>query len=353
MPRAQLNERSALCLLAIADITPEKPWTEAGAPLIGITPIMEFAAVHYMDKPYAPNTRETIRRQTMHQFYDAGIALYNPDDPGRAVNSPKTVYQLSPEARALLRAFGSKAWPAALRTFGAQQRSLAERYAAARTMKEVPLKLADGRELRLSPGAHSELIGQIVDVFGARFAPGGTLLYVGDTGEKFGHFDEGALAALGVEVDSHGKMPDVVIHYTEPGWLLLCEAVTSHGPVDGKRHAELKELFKDATVGLVFVTAFPTRAIMARYLGEIAWETEVWCTESPTHIIHFNGERFLGPTKSEHQAPVVAERVGFEPTVRLLAHLISSQARSATPAPLRRPVYRQVAASGNEKELND
>jgi hypothetical protein len=90
-------------------------------------------------------------------------------------------------------------------------------------------------------------------------------------------------------------MPDVVIHYTKKNWLLLCEAVTSHGPVDGKRHGELKRLFKGCTAGLVFVTAFPSRAVMSRYLGEIAWETEVWCAEAPTHLIHFNGERFLGP----------------------------------------------------------
>jgi len=86
MPRGQQNERSALCLLAITDLTPEKSWADAGAPLIGITPIMEFAAAHYMDKPYAPNTRETIRRQTMHQFVRAGIALCNPDDPRAATH---------------------------------------------------------------------------------------------------------------------------------------------------------------------------------------------------------------------------------------------------------------------------
>jgi hypothetical protein len=231
----------------------------------------------------------------MHQFLAGGIALYNPDDPGRSVNSPNAVYQVSPEARALVRAFGSKAWPEALATFHAQQPNLAERYAAERVMKQVPLKLANGRELRLSPGSHSELIRQIVAVFGPRYAPGATVVYAGDTGEKFSYFDRTALEALRVNVDSHGKMPDVVIHDTDRNWLLLCEAVTSHGPVDGKRHEELKQLFGDSSAGLVFVTAFPTRAIMAKYLGDIAWETEVWCAESPTHLVHFNGERFLGP----------------------------------------------------------
>jgi len=295
MPRAQRNERSALCLLAIANVTPRKRWSAANAVPIGVTPIMEFAARHYMDEPYAPNTRETIRRQTMQQFRAAGIALYNPDDPARPVNSPKTVYMISPEALSLVRAYGTTRWPRALAAFRRQSKGLAERYAAAREMKHVPLKIAGGARSRLSPGAHSELIRQIVEVFGAQYAPGGTLLYAGDAGEKWSYFDESKLARLGVQMDAHGKMPDVVIHDTKRNWLLLCEAVTSHGPVDGKRHDELKKLFGKSKAGLVFVTAFPSRAVMARYIGQIAWETEVWCAETPTHLIHFNGARFLGP----------------------------------------------------------
>lgn len=295
MPSAQQNERSALCLLAITNLVPTKTWADAEAPLIGITPIMEFAARHYMKKPYAPNTRETIRRQSMHQFCDGGIALYNPDNPRRPVNSPRAAYQISPEARALVRSFGTKGWAKALTVFKKQRASLAERYAAARDLEHVPLKLANGVKVKLSPGAHSTLISQVVKVFGAHYAPGGVLLYAGDAGNKWGHFDKDGLTKLGVVVDTHGKMPDVVIHFTAKNWLLLCEAVTSHGPVDGKRQGELKKLFANSKAGLVFVTAFPTRAVMAKYLPKIAWETEVWCAEAPTHLIHFNGERFLGP----------------------------------------------------------
>src|ERR1700730_9345194 len=87
LPPAQQNERSALCLLALLDLRPHRKWAEAGKPLMGITPIMDWIRKHYKKK-YAPNTRETVRRETMHQFVDAGIALYNSDKPGRAVNSP-------------------------------------------------------------------------------------------------------------------------------------------------------------------------------------------------------------------------------------------------------------------------
>jgi type II restriction enzyme len=90
-------------------------------------------------------------------------------------------------------------------------------------------------------------------------------------------------------------MPDVVLYFSEKDWLILIESVTSHGPVDGKRHEELAQLFANSSAGLVYVTAFPDRAIMRKYLGDIAWETEVWVADAPTHLIHFNGVRFLGP----------------------------------------------------------
>jgi BsuBI/PstI restriction endonuclease domain/BsuBI/PstI restriction endonuclease HTH domain len=294
MPRAQRNERSALCLLALLNLTKGKSWAKAENPLVGITPMMEFARNHYA-KQYAPNTRETFRRQTMHQLVAAGIALYNPDNPTRPVNSPKAVYQIEADTLTLLRSFGTSAWNKNLETYLKTRQTLTARYAKEREMQKLPVKLATGERIRLSPGDHSELIKAIIEEFAPRFVPGGVLIYAGDTGEKWGYFDKVLLAKAGVVVDGHGKMPDVVLYYPEREWLVLVEAVTSHGPVDGKRHEELGRLFAGAKAGLVYVTAFPSRSVMARYLVEIAWETEVWCAEAPSHLIHFNGARFLGP----------------------------------------------------------
>jgi hypothetical protein len=298
MPRAQRNERSALCLLALLDLTPDKPWNAATDPLMGITPIMDWARLHY-DKPYAPNTRETFRRHTMHQFCNAGVALYNSDKLDRPVNSPKAVYQIEPAALKLLRSFGTAKWYDNLTAYLAERETLVAKYAMEREQNRIPVEFAVGKEITLSPGEHSELIRAIIKDFAPRFAPGSVLVYAGDTGEKWGYFDAALLADLGVDVDLHGKMPDVVLHFTEKNWLLLVESVTSHGPVDGKRHAELAKLFAGSTAGLVYVTAFPNRAIMGRYLGEIAWETEVWVADAPSHLIHFNGVRFLGPYSTE------------------------------------------------------
>ncbi|ENA1666725.1 restriction endonuclease [Escherichia coli] len=298
LPRAQQNERSALCLLALLNLTPGKAWADAENPLVGITPIMNWVREHY-GKVYAPNTRETFRRQSMHQFCAAGVALYNPDKPDRPVNSPKAVYQIEPAALSMLRTFGSPAWHDSLATYLAERETLVTRYAKEREQNRIPVEIAAGQQITLSPGEHSELIRAIIEDFAPRFAPGSVLVYAGDTGEKWGYFDAPLLAGLGVDVDSHGKMPDVVLHFTAKNWLLLVESVTSHGPVDGKRHAELARLFAGSTAGLVYVTAFPNRSIMGRYLGEIAWETEVWVADAPSHLIHFNGVRFLVPYSTE------------------------------------------------------
>lgn len=294
LPRAQQNERSALCLLSLLNLTPKRKWAEADNPLMGITPIMDWIRDHYK-KTYAPNTRETVRRQTMHQFVAAGIVFYNPDKPSRPVNSPAAVYQIEPAALTLLRSFDTRAWHKNLTAYLVERQTLVARYARERKQDLVPVQIEPGQKINLSPGEHSELIRAIIENFAPRFVPGAELIYAGDTGEKWGYFDAVLLAKLGVNVDTHGKMPDVVLFDPSRKWLVLVESVTSHGPVDGKRHAELAKLFADSTAGLVYVTAFPTRAIMSRYLGEIAWETEVWVADAPSHLIHFNGERFLGP----------------------------------------------------------
>ncbi|TVR16603.1 MAG: methyltransferase [Balneolaceae bacterium] len=293
LPKAQQNERSALTLLALVDIKPTDDWKNASDPLMGITPIMDFIAEHYGRK-YAPNTRETIRRQTMHQFVDAGISIQNPDDPLRPINSPNWVYQIESQTLELIRTFGTKEWNNKVSDFMQDYNSLAERYAKRRKMNKIPLKI-DGEELSLSPGTHSQLIKDIVEKFGPRYAPGGKVLYVGDTGSKLGYYDEKSFKELGLKFDNHGKFPDVVLYFKKKNWLLLIEAVTSHGPVNPKRLSELKKLFTESKAGLVYVTAFPDKQTMARYVSDISWETEVWVADSPSHLIHFDGDKFLGP----------------------------------------------------------
>ncbi|MBI5789647.1 MAG: hypothetical protein HZA78_12415 [Candidatus Schekmanbacteria bacterium] len=166
LPRAQQNERSALCLLALLNLTPDKSWAQSENPLMGITPVMDWARQHY-EKDYAPNTRETVRRQTMHQFVNAGIALYNPDKPSRPVNSPKAVYQIEPSALRLLRTFGTAAWHEKLTSYLADRKPLTIRYAKERKQNRIPVKITAGKKITLSPGEHSKLIRAIIEDFGS------------------------------------------------------------------------------------------------------------------------------------------------------------------------------------------
>lgn len=294
LPRAQTNVRSARTLLALLDLPADRPWSRAQDPELGVHDIMEWIGEHY-DFRYAENSRETIRRFTLHQFMQAAVVHSNADDPERAVNSPKSVYKIDSAVLALLRTHGTRKWKKSLQAYLGEVETLRERYRQERERNVLQVRIAPGLVVALTTGGQNPVIKAIAEEFCPQFVRQPRILYVGDAGAKTGHLDEAALAELGLKFDTHGRMPDVIVHDGERDWLVLIEAVTSHGPMDPKRIIELKELFAESRAGLVFVTAFPDRKTFGKYLTEIAWETEVWIAEDPTHMIHFDGERFLGP----------------------------------------------------------
>ena len=296
LPRAQINERTAYCLLALLNVTPDKTWRDSESPLVGITPMMDFTREHY-GKKYAPNTRETFRRFSMHQMVLAGIALYNPDKPDRPTNSPKAVYQISPAAIVVMKSYGSRKWAKNLAEFKRMASTLSAQYAKERQLDMVQVKVRKGLQVTLSPGRHNELIRAIIEEMAPRFLHGATLVYIGDTGDKWGFFDKELAAQIGLSIDEHGKMPDVVLWLADKGWLVLVESVTSHGPVDSKRRIELADLFATARGDKIYISAFPDKRTFARFAPDVAWETETWVADNPTHMVHFNGDKFLGPYK--------------------------------------------------------
>lgn len=294
MPKEQQNQISALCFLALLDIKPHQSWKDAKERMMGITPIMKWSFENYKIY-YAQNTREDFRKGSIHQFIEAAIALENPDKPDRPKNSPKFGYQIESHVLNLVSSFGTDDYQSKLKKYLSTRTSLIDTYERARAMHMVPLNLPDGQVINLSAGEHSILIKEIIESFAPRFIPSGIPLYAGDTGDKHGLFNQEYLKSLNIVLDGHGKLPDVVIHDPNRNWLFLIESVTSTGPVDHKRYLELKRLFKKCSAGLVFVSAFPNRKMYAKFSSKIAWETEVWISEHPTHMIHLNGTRFMGP----------------------------------------------------------
>lgn len=174
-------------------------------------------------------------------------------------------------------------------------KTLERRHGREREMPRIPVILSNSENINLLPGRQNILIQKVLADFCALYTPAGRVLYISLAKVKWAYFDTDALRTLGVEIEEHGKMPDVVVHHVEKNWLFLIEAVTSHGPVSPKRHQELIKLFAGSKLDLVFVTAFLDRRTMTKYLNDISWETEAWFAESPTHLLHFNGKRFLGP----------------------------------------------------------
>ncbi len=290
----QSNEVAGYTLLACLDLKPGQSWSETAAPLRGITPIIDFVATVYGVR-YAPNTRETIRDEAVKYFVESGLLLRNPDDPARPTNSGKTVYQFEAHALELVRAFDALEWSGKLKAYLASRDRIRKELERDRKLARIPVNLPSGKTVTISPGGQNPLIKTVIEEFCPRFVSGGTVLYIGDAEDKFLHLDAEYLQRLGVAIPAPAKMPDVVVHDTRRNWLLLIEAVTSAGPVDRKRRRELKDLFSGCKACLVFVTAFANREAMRSFLTQLSWETEVWIAEDPDHLIHFNGERFLGP----------------------------------------------------------
>ena len=293
-PRQQQNERSALTLLALAGLQERSRWAVTKQPLLRIVDIMSWMREKY-GKDYAPNSRETIRRQTIHQFEQARIVDRNPDDPKRATNSGDTNYQLNREAVKVLRAFGTDSFSKYCEEFLHQHGTLTAAYSRSRNLLKVGVTLPNGNKIELSPGVHNVLQKHVLQEFAPRFAPGCMVLYVGDTAEKRLVVATEKLKELGIPVINHDKLPDVVLYDENKQWLFLIEAVTSHGPVSPKRHAELESTLMDCKAGRVYVTAFLDFSGFKKYASEIVWESEVWIADVPDHMIHFNGDKFLGP----------------------------------------------------------
>lgn len=289
MPKAQQADICCYVILAMAGIKSDMQWKEATNDWIRIHDIIQFANSYY-GTTYAENSRETFRKQALHHFRTAALV----EDNGKATNSPNYRYRLTEETLQMLRVRDTIEWQPSLRRFLHYHQSLIEMYASKKKMSMMPVKI-NGQDFSFSPGKHNELQKAIIEEFAPRFAPNSECLYVGDTIEKDLVKNVEKLTKLGFEITLHDKMPDVVLYREDKDWLYFVESVTSVGPMDPKRILEITEMTKDVTAGKIFVTAFLDFKTYKRFSENLAWETEVWIAEMPEHMIHLNGDKFLGP----------------------------------------------------------
>lgn len=291
MPKPQQADICALSILAMAGIKPDDDWKDATNEWIRIHDIIAFSNQYY-GTTYAENSRETFRKRAIHRFRTAALI----EDNGKATNSPNYRYRITNETLKVIKAWRSNNAETQMKRFLAYHEKLVDIYASKKKMTMMPVKI-NGSDFHFSAGKHNVLQKAIIEEFAPRFAPGSECLYVGDTIEKDLVKDKDKLRALGFSITLHDKMPDVVLYREDEDWIYFIESVTSVGPMDSKRIIEITDMTKDVKSGKIFVTAFLDFATYKKFASSLAWETEVWIADMPDHMIHLNGDKFLGPRK--------------------------------------------------------
>lgn len=289
MPEKQQADLCCYALLAMAKVKEEDPWQAATNEWIRIHDIIQFVGENY-GVTYAENSRETFRKQALHHFRTAALI----EDNGKATNSPNYGYRLTKETLEMVQRMDGNKENSAIKQFVANHEKLVDMYASKKEMTKMPVKI-NNRELTFSLGKHNELQKAIIEEFAPRFAPNSECLYVGDTIEKNLVKNVEKLKELGFEITLHDKMPDVVLYREDKDWIYFIESVTSVGPMDPKRIIEISEMTKNVTAGKIYVTAFQNFNGFKKFSDGLAWETEVWISDMPDHMIHLNGDRFMGP----------------------------------------------------------
>ena len=291
MPKAQQADLCAYTLLALLNIKEKSKWNTATNEYIRIHDIMEFIKQNY-GVAYAENSRETFRKQAMHHFRIAALI----EDNLKATNSPNYRYRITIEALNLIKKYGTKDWNKELAKYLKNHKKLISIYENKRNLTKIPVKI-NGENFEFSTGKHNELQKAIIEEFAPRFAQNSIVLYVGDTKDKDLYKDVELLEKLKISMGDHEKLPDVILYQKEKKWIYFIEAVTSVGPISPKRIVEITDMTKDCKLGKIYVTAFLDMKTFKRFTEQLAWETEVWLSEMPDHMIHLNGDKFMGPRK--------------------------------------------------------
>jgi hypothetical protein len=254
--------------------------------------IINFVNLHFNEK-ISSGSYDDIRRKDLKLPVLAGVVLQS--NPNSATNDSTRGYSLNPIYADLLRTFGAENWNEQVSQQLGTIESLHSKLKRERKIEKIGVMLPSGSTLSFSAGEHNKLQKLIIEEFLPRYGYGAEVLYVGDTADKYLHLDKNGLEQLKFFEISHEELPDIIAYSKEKNWLYLIEAVHSSGPISEIRLLQLKQLTKGCSADIVYVTAFLNKQKFRQFIAEIAWETEVWIAENPDHLVHFNGEKFLGP----------------------------------------------------------
>lgn len=287
-------ERMAMACLAVGNI--KSNFQEAKSaddnPFLKTRDIIDFEN-KYFGENISSGSYDDIRRKDLLYLVEAGIVLNSSEFDTQATNNPTRGYALNPLFAKLLRSYGTFQWNDELETYKEQTKLLKEELERKRDLEKIPVKLPSGTELNLSAGEHNVLQKLIIEDFLSRFGMGAEVLYIGDTSDKYLYMNSDVLEEIKFFTLEHEELPDVVAYCKDKNLLFLIEAVHSAGPMDEIRVIKLKKQLKTCTAIPIFVTTFLSRKEFRKWVEKIAWESEVWIADSPEHMIHFNGYKFL------------------------------------------------------------
>ena len=288
-------ERMAKACLAVGKI--KKDFSEACSFEDGFIRTRDIIVFEnkYLGEDISSGSYDNIRRQDLKLLVEAGIVVNSSSTEDQATNNPSRGYGLSTSFANLLHSFGSSRWEILLNEFRKETKSLKEELERRRDLQTVPVTLPNGKIIVLSYGEHNDLQKAIIEVFLPLFGFGAEVLYVGDTKDKFLHLEKAELEKIKFFTLEHEELPDVVAYSREKNLLYLIEAYHSTGEWDEIRVRKVKRKLEESgcTANVVFFTAFENKNIFKQKAKDIAWETEVWIADSPEHLVHFNGYKFL------------------------------------------------------------
>lgn len=292
---ARQKERQAKALLALMGVRRIVDFPDACS--LDTRGLKTREIIEFMNSDLGENLSlggyDEIRRTDLKMAHLAGIVI---QPSGLAKNSPARTWGINPEVIEVFRSYATDEYRHRVAKFVADKGRLIDELAARRELHRVPVTLPGGKEISFAGGEHDLLLQAIIEEFLPIYGYGASVIYVADAEDRGLHYDQSLADGLQLPpIDDGGLLPDVICYSAERGWVYLIEAVHSAGPIDPGKRRQLRERFRDSRSPIVYVTAFADRSTFASFSTAIAWETEVWIASDPEHIIHFNGDRFLGP----------------------------------------------------------
>ncbi len=292
------KEKMAMALLAVGDVKSSSEWKQIkdSRKKYSVT-TREIISFHnaYLEEHISSGSYDDIRRKDLQPMLVCEIVVQSAADAN--ISDPTRGYQISAEYARIIKNYGQSDWFKQVAIFNKSHMSYEERLSSKRNIRKLKVTTPDGREIELKDGEHNGIQKAVIEEFLPRYGYNAQLLYCGDSDNKYGViFEKEKLAELGFGDLKRGKLPDVIAYSQEKDWVFLIEAYHTSNPITELRKYELvTKVLGSCAKKAIFVTAFETMSSYKNCQEELAWETEVWIATEPDHMIHRDGERFLGP----------------------------------------------------------